>query len=49
MTTLHPFRPAPGAGTDSVPPGAELLASVLAGTDEEERPVTHVHHCHTFL
>jgi DEAD/DEAH box helicase domain-containing protein len=25
-------------------PGAELLASVLARTDEEERPVTHVHH-----
>ena len=25
-------------------PGAELLASLLAGTDEEERPVTHVHH-----
>jgi DEAD/DEAH box helicase domain-containing protein len=44
VTTLHPFRPVPGSGTDSVPPGAELLASVLAGTDEEERPVTHVHH-----
>ncbi|TFV90737.1 DEAD/DEAH box helicase [Blastococcus sp. CT_GayMR16] len=29
---------------DPVLPGAELLASVLAGTDEEERPVTHVHH-----
>jgi DEAD/DEAH box helicase domain-containing protein len=39
VTTLHPVRPAP-----SVPPGADLLASVLAGTDEEERPVTHVHH-----
>ena len=39
MTTVHPVRPAP-----SVPPGADLLASVLAGTDEEERPVTHVHH-----
>jgi DEAD/DEAH box helicase domain-containing protein len=25
-------------------PGAELLASILAGTDEEEQPVTHVHH-----
>ncbi|WP_344691063.1 DEAD/DEAH box helicase [Blastococcus jejuensis] len=26
------------------PPGAELLAAVLAGTDEDEQPVTHVHH-----
>jgi DEAD/DEAH box helicase domain-containing protein len=33
-----------GRSTDTVPPGADLLASVLAGTDEEERPVTHVHH-----
>ncbi|MGX5657677.1 DEAD/DEAH box helicase, partial [Geodermatophilus nigrescens] len=30
------------AGT--VPPGAELLEDLLAGTPEEERPVTHVHH-----
>src|SRR3954454_17998204 len=40
VTVLHPLRAAP----ESVLPGAELLASVLAGTDEEERPVTHVHH-----
>jgi DEAD/DEAH box helicase domain-containing protein len=32
------LRPAPEA-----PPGAELLAAVLAGTEEEDRPVTHVH------
>jgi DEAD/DEAH box helicase domain-containing protein len=53
VTTLHPVRPAPPPGTDvgvgggpsaGVLPGAELLASVLAGTDEEEQPVTHVHH-----
>jgi DEAD/DEAH box helicase domain-containing protein len=48
VTTLHPIRPAPRpAGeraVDTVLPGAELLASVLARTDEEERPVTHVHH-----
>jgi DEAD/DEAH box helicase domain-containing protein len=36
---------APVAGDPSagVLPGAELLASLLAATDEEERPVTHVH------
>ncbi|MFC4692791.1 DEAD/DEAH box helicase [Geodermatophilus arenarius] len=28
---------------DVVPPGAELLADLLAGTPEEESPVTHVH------
>ncbi|SNR39117.1 DEAD/DEAH box helicase [Blastococcus mobilis] len=52
MTTLHPVRPALPPGTDAdavggppgVLPGADLLASVLAGIDEEERPVTHVHH-----
>ncbi|MFD2091663.1 DEAD/DEAH box helicase [Blastococcus deserti] len=52
MTTLHPVRPAPpGPDPDDrdeigtgVLPGAELLASVLAGTDVEEQPVTHVHH-----
>ncbi|WP_245160762.1 DEAD/DEAH box helicase [Blastococcus sp. CT_GayMR16] len=44
MTALHPLPPAPASGMDPVLPGAELLASVLAGTDEEERPVTHVHH-----
>jgi DEAD/DEAH box helicase domain-containing protein len=38
VTALHP------APLLDVPPGAELLAAVLAGTDEEERPVTHVHH-----
>ena len=42
MTTLHPLRPAPAAA--DVLPGAELLAALLAGTEEEERPVTHVHH-----
>jgi DEAD/DEAH box helicase domain-containing protein len=25
-------------------PGADLLASILSGTDEDEQPVTHVHH-----
>jgi DEAD/DEAH box helicase domain-containing protein len=55
VTTVHPVRPAPPPGADvgdggrpqggtGVPPGADLLASVLAGTGEEERPVTHVHH-----
>jgi DEAD/DEAH box helicase domain-containing protein len=48
VTTLHPVRPAPRPAderaVDAVLPGAELLASVLARTDEEERPVTHVHH-----
>ena len=55
MTTLHPVRSAPPPGTDPLPqggspspagsplPGAELLAAVLSGTPEEERPVTHVH------
>jgi DEAD/DEAH box helicase domain-containing protein len=44
VTALHPVRPAPPPGADGVPPGADLLAAVLAGTDEEEQPVTHVHH-----
>ena len=54
MTALHPVRPAPPPGTDSneeggtspagVLPGAELLASLLAGTEADEQPVTHVHH-----
>src|SRR3954467_3878990 len=49
VTTLHPVRPAPPPGADprregGVLPGAELLASMLAGTSEDERPVTHVHH-----
>jgi DEAD/DEAH box helicase domain-containing protein len=53
VTTLHPVRSAPPPGTgphveggpsSGVLPGADLLASVLAGTDEEEQPVTHVHH-----
>ncbi len=52
MTTLHPATSAgvPVAGrsaADGDPsgplPGAELLASLLAGTVEDERPVTHVH------
>jgi DEAD/DEAH box helicase domain-containing protein len=56
VTTVHPLRsvsrrgaaPSHGHRTpapdEAVPPGAELLAAILAGTDEEERPVTHVHH-----
>jgi DEAD/DEAH box helicase domain-containing protein len=53
VTTLHPVRSAPRPGTDpdaeggpasGVLPGADLLASVLAGTDSDEQPVTHVHH-----
>ena len=28
----------------AIPPGAELLASVLAGTQDDEQPVTHIHH-----
>jgi DEAD/DEAH box helicase domain-containing protein len=49
VTTLHPVRPAASAGGDAAAdapalPGADLLAAILAGTDEEERPVTHVHH-----
>ncbi|WP_233492580.1 DEAD/DEAH box helicase [Blastococcus sp. TF02A-30] len=55
MTTLHPVRSTPPPGTDlppggdaspapaGPPPGAELLAALLSGTPEEERPVTHVH------
>jgi DEAD/DEAH box helicase domain-containing protein len=55
VTTLHPVRSAPPPGTDPLPqggspspagsplPGADLLAAVLSGTPEEERPVTHVH------
>src|SRR3954452_19980879 len=42
VTTLHPVRPAPQADADAALPGADLLASVLAGTAEEERPITHV-------
>ena len=44
MTTLHPVRPALPSGADPVLPGADLLASLLAGTEEDEQPVTHVHH-----
>ncbi|MCV2491753.1 DEAD/DEAH box helicase [Geodermatophilus sp. YIM 151500] len=43
MTTLHPVRSAPPPGADLVLPGADLLAGLLAGTAEDERPVTHVH------
>ncbi|MGY1820658.1 DEAD/DEAH box helicase [Geodermatophilus sp. SYSU D00079] len=48
MTELHPVRSAPPPGTDPGPeggalPGADLLAALLAGTPEEEQPVTHVH------
>jgi DEAD/DEAH box helicase domain-containing protein len=44
VTTLHPPRAAATSGREGGPlPGAELLASLLAGTAEEERPVTHVH------
>src|SRR4051794_18707332 len=49
VTALHPVRPAPPPGPDDgsggdVLPGADLLAALLAGTDEDEQPVTHVHH-----
>jgi DEAD/DEAH box helicase domain-containing protein len=49
VTTLHPVRSAPPPGTDPAPvpgalPGADLLAAVLAGTPDDEQPVTHVHH-----
>ncbi|MGZ4544724.1 MAG: DEAD/DEAH box helicase [Blastococcus sp.] len=47
MPTLHPVRPDAPRGVvpaAEVPPGAELLESLLAGTDEEEQPVTHIHH-----
>jgi DEAD/DEAH box helicase domain-containing protein len=48
VATLHAVRSAPPPGLDAVVeggvlPGAELLASILARTDEAERPVTHVH------
>ena len=52
MTALHPVRPAPPPGPDTGPegraatevlPGADLLDDLLAGTPEEEHPVTHVH------
>jgi DEAD/DEAH box helicase domain-containing protein len=55
VTTLHPVRSAPPAGTGPLPqggspatagaplPGSDLLAAVLSGTPEEEQPVTHVH------
>src|SRR3954453_12826502 len=41
---LHPVGPPAPPGADPVLPGADLLASVLAGTEDDERPVTHVHH-----
>jgi DEAD/DEAH box helicase domain-containing protein len=48
VTALHPVRPAPPPGTGDglrgdVLPGADLLAAVLAGTADDEQPVTHVH------
>src|SRR4051794_39224744 len=43
VTTLHPVRSAPPPDPDPVLPGADLLASVLAGTSEDEQPVTYVH------
>ena len=48
VATLHAVRSAPPPGPDvvvegGVLPGAQLLASILSGTDESERPVTHVH------
>src|SRR3954469_6275898 len=43
VTTIHPVRSAHPPGTDPVLPGADLLASVLAGTSEDEQPVTYVH------
>src|SRR3954469_20718413 len=43
VTTLHPVRPAPPPGADQVLPGADLLASLLAGTSKDEQPVTYVH------
>src|SRR5215212_7059882 len=48
VTTVHAVRSAPPPGPDVVAeggvlPGADLLASILSGTDESERPVTHVH------
>ncbi|WP_232797275.1 DEAD/DEAH box helicase [Blastococcus atacamensis] len=50
MTSLDAVRSAPPPGTDDrsggsqVPPGGELLEALLAGTAEDEQPVTHVHH-----
>jgi DEAD/DEAH box helicase domain-containing protein len=48
VTSLHPGRPARAAAPPPAPdgqvlPGADLLAAVLEGTAEDERPVTHVH------
>ena len=48
MATLHAVRSAPPPGPDTdveggVLPGAQLLDSILARTDDAERPVTHVH------
>ncbi|MEU2351085.1 DEAD/DEAH box helicase [Modestobacter sp. NPDC049651] len=48
MTSLHPLPRAAEVDADqptSGPlPGAELLEALLAGTDPDEDPVTHVHH-----
>jgi DEAD/DEAH box helicase domain-containing protein len=48
VTALHPVLPAPPPGTDGFPgggvlPGSDLLTAVLAGTADDEQPVTHVH------
>jgi DEAD/DEAH box helicase domain-containing protein len=45
---VHPVRPASPAGADDFPrggvlPGSDLLEDLLAGTAEDEQPVTHVH------
>jgi DEAD/DEAH box helicase domain-containing protein len=48
VTALRPVRPAPPPGSDGFPrggvlPGADLLEALLAGTADDEQPVTHVH------
>ncbi|TWH75579.1 DEAD/DEAH box helicase domain-containing protein [Modestobacter roseus] len=44
VTSLHPARPVVDAGAEPrALPGDELLESLLAGTAEDEDPVTHVH------
>ncbi|OMQ15023.1 hypothetical protein A7K94_0212355, partial [Modestobacter sp. VKM Ac-2676] len=44
MTSLHPAPPLADSGAEPAAlPGDELLKSLLAGTAEDEDPVTHVH------